>query len=67
MNLKNFYNKLERQMPPKTKFVKEIASLCSVTEATARNWIKYGVKPTNPEHVKIISEKTGIPETDLWK
>lgn len=67
MDLKSYYENLERETPPKTKFLKEISSLCGVTETTVRNWISYNIKPTNPEHIKIISEKTGIPEADLWK
>ena len=38
----------------------------NVTIATANNWVKYGIKPSNPEHVRILSEITGISPEYLW-
>jgi hypothetical protein len=67
MTLKDYYKSLGRQTPPKTALIQDIAKLCKVTETTVRNWIIRDMKPINPEHIKIISKKTGIKESDLWK
>ena len=67
MTLKGYYLSLPAPTYPKKDLVKELAQRCSVTEATVRNWIMYGFRPDNAEHVRIISEVTGIPEDNLWK
>jgi len=66
MSLKTYYEKLKRETPPKTAFVEEIAQRCAVNETTVRNWIKYGMKPSNPAHIDILSELTGIAKDKLW-
>lgn len=66
LTLKGYYNNLPEPTYPKRDFIMEIASKCNVHYATVRNWIFYGFKPDNPEHIKILSEATGIPENQLW-
>lgn len=66
MTLRNYYERLERETPPKTAFVKEIAEECQVTEVTVRNWISYGIKPKDEKHIEILSKKTNIPIDELW-
>lgn len=66
ITLKDYYQSLPESTSPKTEFVNDIAFRCNVTSNTVRNWISYGMKPSNPEHVKIISEVTGIPCDQLW-
>ena len=66
MTLKNYYERLERETPPKTAFVKEIAEDCQVTEVTVRNWISYGIKPRDEAHIEILERRTGIKREDLW-
>lgn len=60
MTLKGYYKNLPEPTYPKKDFVNTIAERCNVTIATANNWVKYGIKPSNPEHVRILSEITGI-------
>lgn len=67
MTLKGYYESLPASTNPKTQFVNEIIRRTGVSSATARNWIYYGMKPSNPNHVKILTEITGIEEEDLWK
>ena len=66
MTLRGYYKSLPEPTFPKRDFIQEIAIKCNVTLTTANNWIKYGIKPNNPEHIKILSEITGIPPEHLW-
>lgn len=66
MTLKSYYKQLPGPTYPKKQFVHEIALRCGVTLATAKNWILYGFKPANEEHIKVLSELTGINPDDLW-
>lgn len=66
MTLRSYYKNLPNPTHPKKELVQKIASACGITETTARNWIMYGFRPDNPEHVKIISDITGIPTENLW-
>lgn len=66
MTLRGYYKSLPEPTFPKRDFVQEIATKCNVTLTTANNWIKYGIRPNNPEHVRILSEMTGISPEDLW-
>lgn len=66
MTLKSYYKSLPEPTFPKRDFIQEIAMKCNVTLATANNWIKYGIKPNNPEHIRILSEITGIAPENLW-
>lgn len=67
MTLADYYNSLPKPVHPKTDFVREIASVCGVDPYTVRLWISGRTKPGNPEHVKILSEKTGIESENLWE
>lgn len=66
MTLRGYYKSLPEPTFPKRDFIQEIAMKCNVTLTTANNWIKYGIKPSNPEHIKILSEITGISPEHLW-
>lgn len=66
ITLQGYYRSLPDATYPKSDFIRDVATKCCVTETTVRNWIKYGMKPNNPEHVKILSEMTGINSGNLW-
>jgi len=64
--LTEFYDSLPRLEAPKTKFVSDIANMCDVRETTVRNWVKGKVKPSDPNHVKILEKVTGIDSKSLF-
>lgn len=66
ITLRGYYKSLPEPTFPKRDFIQEIATKCNVTLTTANNWIKYGIKPNNPEHIRILSEITGIAPENLW-
>lgn len=65
--LEQYFHSLEVERPsPKKNFVRQLAGECGVEETTIRNWILYGRRPANPDHVEILSQRTGIPVDKLW-
>lgn len=66
ITLEGYYERLPKATYPKSDFLIGVASRCGVTVTTVRNWIRYGIKPNNPEHVAILSEMTGIDACNLW-
>lgn len=66
MTLQGYYDSLPSSTHPKTDFVNMIASQCGVSTATVRNWIAYGMRPSNPHHIELLSQITGIPQNELW-
>lgn len=66
MTLKGYYKNLPESVHPKTEFINEIIKRTGVSFNTARNWVIYGMKPNNPEHISVLSEITGIPRNNLW-
>lgn len=66
MTLKGYYKNLPESTHPKTEFINEITRRTGVSFTAARNWVVYGMKPNNPEHISVLSEITGIPPEDLW-
>lgn len=66
MTLRGYYESLPDATCPKTDFINEIASRTGVTSSTVRNWIFYGMKPANENHIGILVEVTGIPAESLW-
>lgn len=64
--LKNYYDSLPKRTAPKTIFIREVAARCGIVENTVRYWIKGESKPVNPEHLKVLSELTGIEEERLF-
>lgn len=66
ITLKGYYKNLPNSVHPKIDFIRKVALKCGVTEATVRNWLKYGMKPNNKQHIVILSEMTGIPQSQLW-
>lgn len=67
MTLREYYSGLTREVPPKTRLVKEIMRSCSVEMVTVRKWLSGESVPQNPEHVKRISDITGIPAEELFE
>ena len=66
MTLRDYYEGLPDATCPKTDFINEIASRTGVTSSTVRNWIFYGMKPANENHIGVLVEVTGIPADKLW-
>lgn len=66
MTLKGYYKNLPESSHPKTEFINEITRRTGVSFTAARNWVVYGMKPNNPEHISVLSEITGIPPECLW-
>jgi len=67
MTLRGYYNSLPHASYPKTAFINAVVQRCNVSVVTVRNWIRLGMRPSNPEHIRILSEMTGIAKNDLWK
>lgn len=67
ITLRGYYKGLPNANCPKSDFIRNVAFKCKVTESTVRNWINYGMKPNDPEHISILSEMTGIPRENLFK
>lgn len=67
ITLKGYYSQLPGANHPKTDFVNEVAMEAGVSAATVRNWVKYGMRPQNREHIEILVRKTGIPAENLWE
>ena len=67
ITLKGYYSNLPEATHPKTDFLRNVAKKCDVSEVTVRNWVRYGFKPNNKEHIQILSEVTGIPAESLWE
>ena len=66
ITLRGYYEGLPDASCPKTDFINEVASKTGVTSSTVRNWIFYGMKPANENHIKVLVEVTGIPANELW-
>lgn len=66
ISLRSYYKSLPGPSCPKTDLLRTLSEKCGVSIVTARNWVLYGFRPSNPEHVRIISEETGIPADELW-
>ena len=62
--LKDYYDGLPAATYRKTDLVNEMVTKTKVSSTTARNWIKYGMKPLNPKHREIVEgiirERTGM-------
>lgn len=66
MTLKGYYQNLPSSVHPKTDFINEITKRTGVSFTAARNWVVYGMRPNNPEHIFVLSEITGISPENLW-
>lgn len=66
MTLKDYYKSLPDASYPKTDFVNKVANACKVSVATVRNWVAYGMRPSEERNIEILSEMTGIPMSELW-
>lgn len=67
LTLRGYYDGLPTSVNPKTKFINEVIFKTGVSANTVRNWVRYGMRPTDPNHVKVLVELTGIPEENLWE
>lgn len=67
MGLKTFYLKLPRVPQPKDEFLKTVSERTGVSITSVRNWVLYGVKPSNQEYIDVLVELTGLKEEELWK
>lgn len=67
LSLRGYYMSLPKPVAPKTDFVKRVAMRCGVDVQSVRNWCLYGMKPSCKEHIRILSEMTGIREDALWE
>jgi hypothetical protein len=66
MSLTSFYLNLPERSAPKSDFVRKIARRCNVGEPTVRMWVKGKSKPSNSEHINILSEETGLKASELF-
>lgn len=66
MTLKCYYKSLPKSESPRSNLLDEISANCNVSKTTARNWVLYGIKPKDKEHVSFLSKITGIKEDYLW-
>lgn len=64
--LGDYYNSLPSNVSPKTQFINKVAYECKVSDMCVRGWISGIRKPSNPDHIKIISQITGIDEGLLF-
>lgn len=67
MTLQGYYEALPDAEYPKTNFINSVVSKTGVSAATVRNWIFYGMKPANENHIEVLVEITGIPAEKLWE
>jgi hypothetical protein len=65
--LREFYDGLPKMIQPRTELARRLAYRCGVSEQAARNWMHFGMKPRNEQHLKVLSEETGIPMEDLYR
>ncbi|MBR6269830.1 MAG: hypothetical protein IKR30_04575 [Bacteroidales bacterium] len=65
-SLAEYYESLPPRTSPKTEFVKELVAVCNVDLNTAKLWVRGKTTPSNPEHRRIMSRVTGIPEEELF-
>lgn len=66
MTLRGYYDELPDAECPKTNFINTIVARTGVSATTVRNWIFYGMKPANENHINILVDVTGIPANELW-
>jgi hypothetical protein len=67
LSLMGYYYGLPDPSNPKVDFKLEVMSKCKITEGTFFNWISGRTRPSDPKHLAILSEITGIKEEDLWQ
>lgn len=62
--IEKFYKGIPRR--DKTPFIKEVARICGYSVNGVKNWFLGYSKPYENKVCKILSEKTGIPEKELF-
>ena len=66
MTLQHYYESLPGFVDSKKNFIDRVSERCNVSRIAARFWAKGIRRPSNPEHLIILSEETGIPVENLW-
>ena len=68
MTLRDYFNSLPdaAQIAPRKNLIVRISERCGVPYSTARSWLAYEVRPRNEEHLRVISEETGIAIEDFY-
>lgn len=66
ITLNGYYTALADTPNPKKDFVDRVAKRCKVKPRTVHSWIKNRRRPSNPKHLLILSEESGIPLENLW-
>ena len=64
--LRQYYDDLPAPTSPKANFIREVAKKCEISEATVRFWVYDKFRPSRKSFYKVLSEMTGISESDLF-
>lgn len=64
--LTDYYQCLLKPVAPKTFFVNQIAKLTGKDVGTVRTWVKGRNKPSDPADIRILSDLTGIPVSEIF-
>lgn len=65
--LADYYESLPPSYSPKTQFIKRVAERCGLVEQTVRLWVKGKSNPSEPKHLEVLEEETGISRENLFK
>lgn len=65
-SLADYYDNLPPRTAPKAEFLREIVATCNVDLNTAKLWVRGKTTPGNPDHRRLLSKVTGIPEEELF-
>lgn len=65
-NLAEYYYNLPDSFSPKSDFLAKVVVRCGVSMNTARNWVLGYCKPSEPEHIEILADITGISKDKLF-
>ena len=67
MTLRGYYDSLPEPTKPQQDFVREVMVRCKVSETTVYNWLSGRSRPSDPRHISVLCEITGLKEDDLWE
>jgi len=67
MTLKGYYDSLPQPDNPRRSFILSIMQRLNVVESTVFNWLSGRSRPSDPKHIAVLSELTGIKPEDLWE
>lgn len=66
ITLRGYYESLPSPSVPKHEFVLEVMNRCKVRETTVYNWINGRTQPSDPKHIEVLCELTGLKAEELW-